>query len=76
MLTESMSSGTGVRDQRPVCPLFSRLHIVAAFANQVRGTRSEVLVELEFHAALWPGRSTKRPRLISAPYASEARMSS
>jgi hypothetical protein len=49
---------------------------VTACDDQFRRAGTEVLIELEFHAALRPGRSTKRPRLISAPYAMVARMSS
>lgn len=56
--------------------LGDRLHIVTACDDQFRRAGTEVLIELEFHAALRPGRSTKRPRLISAPYAMVARMSS
>src|ERR1035437_1074495 len=42
-------------------------HIVPSLCKEPRSSRTEVLIKLELHAALWPGRSTNRPRLISAP---------
>ena len=41
--------------------------IVPRRREKVRRSRTEVLVELELHAALLPGKSTYRSRLISAP---------
>lgn len=43
------------------------MNFVAGLTKQRRGPGAEVLVEFELHAALLPGRSTKRSRLISAP---------
>lgn len=56
--------------------LENRCDIVAGFTEEVRRSRTEVLVQLELHAALLPGKSTYRSRLISAPYAIAARTSS
>jgi hypothetical protein len=40
---------------------------VPGLGDEPRSPRTEVLIELELHAALCRGRSTNRPRLISAP---------
>jgi hypothetical protein len=43
------------------------LHIVASIREKARRSGTQILVELESHAALLPGKSTYRSRLISAP---------
>lgn len=48
--------------------LFSySVHVMASLDEQVQSTASQILVQLELHAALESGRSMKRSRLISAP---------
>ena len=41
--------------------------IVANLGEKARRSRTQVLVKLESHAVLLPGKSTYRSRLISAP---------
>lgn len=56
--------------------LLDGVRVVATLDEYAQGSISEILVQLELHAALEPGRSMKRSRLISAPYAIAARRSS
>ncbi len=44
-----------------------RLDITAGLLKEMNGARTEVLIQFESHAALLPGKSTKRSRVISAP---------
>src|SRR5271157_1146546 len=52
------------------------LNIMTGLIEKMNGSRTEILVQFELHAALIPGKSTKRSRLISAPYAMAAKTSS
>ncbi len=54
----------------------NRRNLVTCFPEEFDGASTEILVQLEIHAGRSSGISTKRFRLISAPYVMQARMSS
>lgn len=56
----------GIRAAADPFPV-SGFRIVPGLAEKIQCSAAEVLVQLELHAALEPGRSTERSRLISAP---------